>query len=82
MLQIVSATHRAAIAALCCAALCAAAPKTIDVNCGSNDTISGAVEKADPGDTIRISGVCNEKITIRIDRVTLIGLAGDLLQTA
>jgi hypothetical protein len=80
MLQFVSTAHKVTFATLWCAGFALAAPKTIDVNCGSNDTISGALEKADPGDTIRISGVCNEKITIRTDRVTLTGLAGAVIQ--
>jgi hypothetical protein len=80
MVQIISSIPRSAIAALCCAGLAVAAPKTINVNCGSNDTISGALEKADPGDEVRISGLCNEKITIRTDRITLAGLAGAVIQ--
>jgi hypothetical protein len=80
MLQFVSTARKVTFATLCSVGLAVAAPKTIDVHCGSNDTLSGALEKADPGDTIRISGVCNEKITIRTDRVTLTGLAGAVIQ--
>jgi hypothetical protein len=80
MFQTISAIHRLASAAFCCAALALAAPKTINVNCGSNDTIAGALEKTEPGDTVRITGVCNEKVTIRIDRITLAGAGGAVIQ--
>src|SRR5688572_19961520 len=80
MVQFVSPIHRAAIAALCCAGLAVAAPKTINVDCGSRDTISETLEKADPGDTLRISGVCNEKVTIRTDGITLLGAGGAVIQ--
>src|SRR5688500_16358728 len=80
MIQVFSTTHRWAFAAICCAGLCAAAPKTLEVNCGRGDSISGALDKADPGDIIRISGVCNEKVTIRTDRITLDGMGGAVIQ--
>lgn len=66
--------------ALCCAGLCAAAPKTVAVNCGSNHTISDALEKADPGDVIQIHGVCSEKVTVKTDGITLDGQGAAVIQ--
>jgi parallel beta helix pectate lyase-like protein len=80
MVQIVSTTLRVAIAALCCSGMAIPAAKTFDVNCGSKDTIAGALEQAEPGDTIRISGVCTEKIAIRTDGVTLAGVGGAIIR--
>jgi hypothetical protein len=80
MIQIVSTTRRIALAALCCSGLCAAAPKVFDVNCTRRDNIADALERADPGDAIRITGTCYEKITIRTDRVTLVGSGGAVIQ--
>jgi hypothetical protein len=68
------------LAALCCSVLAFAKPKTFDVNCARNETIVSALEKAEPTDEVRISGICNEKITVRADRITLTGLAGAVIQ--
>jgi hypothetical protein len=80
MVRTVSPIHRFAIAALCFAGVAAAAPKTFNVDCGSRDTISGALASADPGDTLRISGVCSEKVIIRTDGITLAGVGGAVIQ--
>jgi nitrous oxidase accessory protein NosD len=45
---------------------------TIKVNCNKGKTISDALSKANSGDTINVSGICNENITITKDRINLI----------
>lgn len=47
--------------------------QTIDVDCGVGDTIAAALGQAHPGDTINITGTCNERVTIATDRLTLAG---------
>jgi hypothetical protein len=79
MVRILSPVRQLTLAAICCA-LAVAAPNTFDVNCDPNDTISRALEKANPGDVIRVRGVCNEKITISTDRITLAGVGGAVIQ--
>jgi nitrous oxidase accessory protein NosD len=80
MVQFVSKIHGAALAVLCSSGMAFAAPKNFDVDCDSRDTISGALEKADPGDMIRIRGVCNERVTVRTDRLTLAGRGSAVIQ--
>lgn len=49
---------------------------TLVVDCGNGDTIAGALAVADPGDTIQVSGTCNESILLyspNHDRVILDG---------
>jgi hypothetical protein len=79
MVQNLSPIYRAALIALGCSALIAA-PKTFDVNCDRDDTVHGALDRADPGDTIRVTGTCNERVTIKTDRITLAGSRGAILQ--
>lgn len=50
-----------------------AVAKTINVNCNSGKTIQGAVERANPGDTINVSGTCGKNIVIVLNRITLDG---------
>lgn len=45
----------------------------IDVDCDLGDSLAAAVEAANPGDTIHVSGTCNENVTIRTDDLTLNG---------
>ena len=66
--------------AVFCAGLAIAAPKTIEVDCASDETISRALQRAEAGDTIRIRGVCEEKVTITTERITLAGVNGAVLQ--
>ncbi len=79
MIPIVSNICRA-LTAVCCVGLAAAAPKALDVDCDSRDTISRALERSDPGDLIRIRGICNEKVTVRTDRITLAGIGHAVIQ--
>jgi len=41
------------------------------VNCDKKSTIADALKHADPGDTIRVTGVCTEQVVIRTSRLTL-----------
>jgi nitrous oxidase accessory protein NosD len=47
--------------------------KIIEVNCGASETILKTLQKAEPGDTIRVAGTCNERVVITTDRLTLDG---------
>src|SRR5215831_9049765 len=44
-----------------------------NVDCNKGQTIGQALTKADPGDTIRVTGTCHEQVTITTDRLTLDG---------
>ena len=44
-----------------------------NVNCTKGETITTALTDAVPGDTIRVTGTCRERITITTDRLTLDG---------
>lgn len=50
-------------------------PGTFTVNCDDGETIQNALENLIPGDTLEVSGTCNENVTIReeLDRITLDG---------
>jgi hypothetical protein len=65
---------------LCCARPAVTAPDTLNVNCASHDTVAEAIGKARSGDTIRISGVCSEKIVIHTDNITLAGVGDAVIQ--
>lgn len=47
--------------------------ETRRVNCGSGGSIAAAMEQARPGDTIRITGTCNEAVVMNKDDITLDG---------
>lgn len=47
--------------------------KVMKVNCGAGKRIANALSRADPGDTIRVTGTCHERVTITTDRITLDG---------
>ena len=51
----------------------ALAKDIIKVDCNKGKTIKDALKQADPGDTIRVTGVCHERITIKTNDVTLDG---------
>jgi hypothetical protein len=51
----------------------ALAKDAIKVDCNKGKTIKDALKHADPGDTIRVTGVCHERITIKTNDVTLDG---------
>ena len=44
-----------------------------NVDCTKGETITTALTDAVPGDTIRVTGTCRERITITTDRLTLDG---------
>ena len=49
------------------------------VNCDAAQTIGKALQQANPGDTIVVSGTCHERVFISTDRVTLDGQGGAVL---
>ena len=51
----------------------ALAKDVITVDCNKGKTIKDALKHADPGDTIRVTGVCHERITIKTSGLTLDG---------
>ena len=68
-----SSIHHLALTALCCSALGFSAPKTFDVDSLRCERIARAVERAEPGGTIRIAGVCGEKVIVTTDGITITG---------
>lgn len=48
----------------------------LEVDCDAGDTLTEALEAAEPGNTIRVTGTCTETVTISTDRLTLIGQEG------
>lgn len=52
------------------------------VDCDAGGTIAEAVASAHPGDTIQVSGMCHESITITTDHVTLDGGGSAIIQGA
>jgi hypothetical protein len=50
-----------------------------EVNCDKGHTIADALKRADPGDTIRVTGTCVERIVIKTDRITLDGQGSAVL---
>ena len=44
-----------------------------DVDCNKGQKLENALDKADPGDTLRVQGVCHERVTISTERITLLG---------
>lgn len=51
----------------------------LKVNCNTGGTITKALEKAKPFDTIQVTGTCKEKFTITTDRLTLDGQGSAIL---
>jgi nitrous oxidase accessory protein NosD len=43
------------------------------VNCDKGQTLTEALRKAKPGDTLQVTGTCQERVTITTDRLTLDG---------
>jgi Right handed beta helix region len=43
------------------------------VNCDRGDNIAEALARAEPGDTIRVTGTCVERVSIKTDRIILDG---------
>ena len=48
-------------------------PTVANVDCGLGDSLQDALDDAVEGQTINVSGTCNERITVRIDNVTIDG---------
>ena len=51
-----------------------------NVDCTKGETITTALTAAVPGDTIRVTGTCRERITITTDRLTLDGQGSTILE--
>jgi hypothetical protein len=47
-----------------------------DVNCDAGESLPEALQKVQPGDTLRVAGTCKGEVTIPVDDVTLIGIDG------
>jgi hypothetical protein len=47
-----------------------------DVNCDAGQSLPEALQKVQPGDTLRVAGTCRGEVTIPVDEVTLIGING------
>ena len=43
------------------------------VNCDRGQNIAEVLARAEPGDTIRVTGTCVEPVSIKTDRITLDG---------
>ena len=43
------------------------------VKCDKGQTLTEALRKAKPGDTLQVTGTCHERVTITTDRLTLDG---------
>jgi hypothetical protein len=46
------------------------------VKCNEGQTLTEALQKAKPGDTLQVTGTCHERVTITTDRLTLDGGGG------
>ena len=46
------------------------------VNCDRGEEIARALARAEPGDTIRVTGTCVERVSIKTDRIPRCSLAG------
>src|SRR6267142_736405 len=44
-----------------------------NVKCDKGQTLTDALKKAKPGDTLQVTGTCHERVTITTDRLTLDG---------
>ena len=53
--------------------------ETLTVDCTRGETLSKAVERAKPGDTIQVTGTCKETVVITTDRLTLDGQGSAIL---
>ncbi len=53
--------------------------ETLTVDCTKGETLTKAVERAKPGDTIQVTGTCKETVLITTDRLTLDGQGSAIL---
>jgi hypothetical protein len=58
----------------------ALAAPTYVVNCGSGQSLAQTLNVAPPGSTIKLTGVCQERVTISTDGITLDGQGTAILQ--
>src|SRR5262245_47284940 len=49
------------------------------VRCDTGQTLTEALKKAKPGDTLQVTGTCHERVTITTDRLTLDGSGSAVL---
>ncbi len=49
------------------------------VRCDKGQTLTKALQKAGPGDTLLVSGICRERVTITTDRITIDGQGSAVL---
>ena len=70
------------VAVLATASPASATPNLIKVDCDKGKTIKDALKHAEPGDTIRVTGVCTERVVIKTDRITLDGAGTAVLDGA
>jgi len=63
---------RAALIVVWFAGRLLAVPNVRDVDC-QKQSLGDEINKANPGDTLRVSGICRERIVIAVDGVTLDG---------
>jgi hypothetical protein len=52
------------------------------VKCDQGQTLTDALKKAKPGDTLQVTGTCHERVTITTDRLTLDGDGSAVLDGA
>src|SRR5215467_14635692 len=63
---------RLCAALVVCVRTLLAAPDVRNVDC-PKQSLGDAVGKADPGDTLRVTGICHERVVITTDRLTIDG---------
>jgi len=69
----ISAMRLVLVAVLGVASSALAVPNVTPVDCDQGKTITEALKNASPGDTLLVSGVCHERVSITTDRITLDG---------
>ncbi len=52
---------------------------TLNVDCTKDETLTKAVARAKPDDTVQVTGTCKETVTITTDRLTLDGQGSAIL---
>src|SRR5262245_15167659 len=67
------------VAALAITSPAAAKRDLIEVDCDKGKTIKDALRHAEPGDTIRLTGTCTERVVITTSRLTLNGQGSAVL---
>jgi hypothetical protein len=75
----ISAMRLMLVAALGVASPALAVPNVTKVDCDRGQTIADALKHAEPGDTIRLTGTCNEQVVVTTDRLTIDGQGSAVL---